>query len=77
MKKINHLIYITLFLTIALPTQLFSQYLTEDIFKFSRALGNISNYYVDSVDTEDMVEKAIIGILKDLDPHSTYIPADE
>ncbi|MGM0407921.1 MAG: S41 family peptidase, partial [Bacteroidota bacterium] len=77
MKKINHLIYITLFLIIGLPTQLFSQYLTEDIFKFSRALGNISNYYVDSVDTEDMVEKAIIGILKDLDPHSTYIPADE
>lgn len=77
MKKINHLIYIALFLIMGLPAQVFSQYLTEDIFKFSRALGNISNYYVDSVDTEEMVENAIISILKDLDPHSTYIPADE
>jgi len=76
MKKITHLLYITLFLTI-FPFQLFSQYLTEDIFKFSRALGYISSSYVDSVDSEELVENAIVNILKELDPHSVYIPADE
>jgi len=76
MKKHIYYIYITLFL-IVLPFQLFSQYLTEDIFKFSRALGYISSYYVDSVNSEKIVEDAIVDILKDLDPHSVYIPADE
>ncbi|MEE4196727.1 MAG: S41 family peptidase [Bacteroidales bacterium] len=76
MKKLSYFLYITLFIFIS-PLQLFSQYLTEDIFKFSRALGYISSYYVDSVNSEKIVEDAIIDILKDLDPHSVYIPADE
>jgi carboxyl-terminal processing protease len=74
-KNINTLI-ILLFILI-LPAKLFSQYLTEDIFKFSRALGYISSYYVDSVDSKQIVDDAIINMLKELDPHSTYIPADE
>jgi len=69
--------YIVILILIVFPAKVFSQYLTEDIFKFSRAIGYISSYYVDSVDTKDMVEKAIVNMLKDLDPHSTYIPADE
>lgn len=77
MIKNNFNKYIVILILLVLPAKLFSQYLTEDIFKFSRALGYISSYYVDSVDTKDMVEKAIVNMLKDLDPHSTYIPADE
>ncbi len=69
--------YIFILLLSLLPAKLFSQYLTEDIFKFSRALGYISTYYVDSVDSKQIVEDAIIDILKELDPHSVYIPADE
>lgn len=69
--------YIILVIIFLLPTQLFSQYFSEDIFKFSRALGYISSYYVDSVDSKKLVEDAIITVLKDLDPHSVYIPADE
>ncbi len=69
--------YILISLLFVLPTSLFSQYLTEDIFKFSRALGYVSAFYVDSVDSEKMVEDAIIKMLKELDPHSVYIPADE
>jgi len=75
-RKFKFLTYILLFLAL-LPNQLFSQHLTEDIFKFSRALGYISSYYVDSVNSEKLVEDAIIDILKELDPHSVYIPADE
>ncbi len=42
-------------------------------------LGDIKRFitseYVDSVDTEKLTEDAINGMLRDLDPHSSYIPA--
>ncbi len=37
----------------------------------------IASYYVDTIDTTKVVEDAIIAMLKDLDPHSTYSNADE
>lgn len=37
----------------------------------------ISQLYVDSVDEKKLVEDAIIGMLKELDPHSSYSNADE
>ena len=77
MLKVNFHKYLLISFLLIFPSSLFSQYLTEDIFKFSRALGYISSYYVDSVDTKELVEDAIIDILKDLDPHSVYVPADE
>jgi len=77
MNKQKILIYSAIILLYLIPVRVFSQYLTEDIFKFSRALGYISTFYVDSVDSKELVETAIVSILKDLDPHSVYIPADE
>ena len=46
-------------------------------FKFGQFIDYLDNYYVDTVNAEQIVEDAIIGILENLDPHSTYIPADE
>ena len=37
----------------------------------------ISQLYVDTVNVEKMTEDAIRGILKELDPHSTYTPKKE
>ena len=37
----------------------------------------INNFYVDTVDTKKMVDSAIEGFVKTLDPHSTYIPAEK
>ena len=37
----------------------------------------IANLYVDPVDENKLVEEAIIGMLKDLDPHSTYSDPEE
>lgn len=34
-------------------------------------------FYVDTVTTEKLAENAIRGMLKELDPHSTYLTADE
>ena len=41
--------------------------------KFATMLYLIDNYYVDSTRTDSLTEKAIIAMLKELDPHSAYI----
>ena len=45
--------------------------------KFSTTLQLIEFGYVDSIDSPDLVEKAIIAMLKELDPHSAYIKAED
>ncbi len=37
----------------------------------------INNFYVDSVDANLLAKEAIVSMLKKLDPHSVFIPADE
>jgi carboxyl-terminal processing protease len=54
-----------------------SQVLNEETFKIGRTFGLIDNFYVDSVNLNKLAEKAIIEILKNLDPHSTYISAKD
>ena len=43
--------------------------------KISSILNYISNHYVDTINTKQLEEKSITALLKNLDPHSDYIPA--
>lgn len=45
--------------------------------KFDEIMDNIQRFYVDPVDGKSLTEAAIIAMLEKLDPHSTYIPAEE
>ena len=54
-----------------------SQVLNEGTFKIGRTFGLIDAFYVDSADMDMLAEKAIIEVLKNLDPHSTYISAKD
>ncbi len=45
--------------------------------KLTNVLNYIEDEYVDTVDRQELVENAIPEILKQLDPHSVYIPAKE
>ena len=54
-----------------------AQMINEQTMKFGRTLALVEAFYVDSTDKEKLTEKAIIEILKNLDPHSIYIPKDE
>ena len=45
--------------------------------KLSYAEQAIARMYVDSVDQDKLVEEAIVGMLKSLDPHSSYTNAKE
>ena len=75
-RKIMHraIFGITLFL---LTFSASSQVLNEGTFKIGRTFGLIDAFYVDSADMDMLTEKAIIEILKNLDPHSTYISAKD
>lgn len=49
----------------------------EQLNKFKEVLFTVEKYYVDDVDTPELVESAIGGMLSELDPHSVYIPAEQ
>ena len=74
MKKI-------LLLTIGLLSCLISakaqKSVDEQIRKLIISTITINNYYVDSVNTEKLVEDAIRGMIEKLDPHSAYSTAEQ
>lgn len=45
----------------------------HDLEIFTKILEKVQQNYVDEVDTHKLVEKAIDGMLSDLDPHSQYL----
>ena len=45
--------------------------------KLDLIISMIQNSYVDTVDTRQIVENTIPVLLKDLDPHTVYIPAKD
>lgn len=45
--------------------------------KLMEVMDKVSRYYVDSVDEEQYVEETIVQMLHELDPHSSYISAEE
>lgn len=49
----------------------------SDIQKFAVALYAVTSHYVDTVNSEKMVDNAIVGVLEKLDPHSIYITKSE
>ena len=73
MKKFSILFTFSIFTTI-----LFAQGISSmQQRKLSNALTAISNLYVDSINDKKLVESTLTAILKDLDPHSSYIPKEE
>ncbi len=53
------------------------QLMNEQTLKFGTVLDNINKYYVDSIDEEKLTEDAITALLKELDPHSSYLTRKE
>ncbi|MBL7923168.1 MAG: S41 family peptidase [Bacteroidia bacterium] len=49
----------------------------NNVQKIDALLNMISYAYVDSVDQKKITEDAIRALLKELDPHSSYIPAED
>ena len=57
--------------------ELKAQDVQSNTMKFGRLLRLIDSYYVDSTKVDDLTEKAIVEVLRNLDPHSVYISKAE
>lgn len=70
--------YILIFgLAFSLTNTIFAQKQSEASKKLSLASMAITNFYVDDVDENKVTEEAIKAMLKELDPHSTYLDPKE
>lgn len=74
MKGIRSYIFTLVFLMTCATTR---ADVYEDTKAFGRTLMAIESLYVDTVDTGYLTETAIKALLKELDPHTTYLNADE
>ncbi|HEX2395979.1 MAG TPA: S41 family peptidase, partial [Bacteroidales bacterium] len=71
--KLSGISVMLLLVSVSMHSQMFS----EEAFKFGKVLEWIDKYYVDSVNQNKLVEHAITELLKDLDPHSSYLTKEE
>jgi len=73
------LLFLLFSLLLLFPALLFSQQPdpNEGLRKIQVALQIINYAYVDTVNEAQLVDKAIVEMLKELDPHSIYIPKEE
>lgn len=70
-------IFICLLLLSSVAGTLLAQPGNEPAYKIARAINWIQMYYVDSVNMDKLVDDALVNILKELDPHSTYLTKEE
>lgn len=49
----------------------------EQVKKYAEVLNLVSQYYVDTVDSQKLTEVAINALLQELDPHSVYINPEQ
>lgn len=84
MKKINPIVWFPIAIAVSVTAGMwigsyFSDHknnsTTED--KLNSIFSLIKNNYVDSVDVDNIIELTIPKLLANLDPHSTYIPAQD
>ena len=67
------LVTVGILLGIGIQKVISSDNLRESLRKFNDVLAYTDKYYVDSIDTDKLVDAAINGMLDSLDPHSVYI----
>lgn len=51
--------------------------LNKSLENFNTLMYHIDRLYVDSVNSDELIEEAMVKVLEKLDPHSVYIPAKE
>lgn len=58
------------------PLMSFAEDRYADLQNFSKILNLVQQYYVEDVDTKKLINGAIKGMLRELDPHTNYMPPD-
>lgn len=65
-----------IFLVSTMVVYSFAQERYTELQNFSKVLNLIQQYYVEEVDTKKLIQGAIKGMLKELDPHTSFMPAE-
>lgn len=68
--------YMVLAIIAVAPQVLQGQWNVEAI-KLAQVMEKVSHFYVDSIDESDVVERTIVRMLHELDPHSSYLSKEE
>lgn len=76
-SKIFRWIGFVLFLIVFSTIFSSAQEVEQNMYKFGRLLRLVDTQYADSVNIPSLTEKAIVGMLREMDPHSVYITKDE
>jgi carboxyl-terminal processing protease len=63
-------------LSLVLSPLAFSEVPYKQLEKFSKILQFVESQYVEPIESGKLVESAIGGLLSELDPHSSYLPAE-
>ena len=58
------------------PIYSFAEERYSELQNFSKILNLVQQYYVEEVDTKKLVNGAVKGMLKELDPHTNYMPPE-
>jgi len=58
------------------PLKVYAQEKYAELQNFSKVLNIIQQYYVDAVDSKKLIQGAMKGMLKELDPHTNYMPPE-
>lgn len=75
-KKISGALILLFVVLTAKPMWSWAEDRYTDLQNFSKILNLVQQYYVEPVDTKKLVNGAIKGMLRELDPHTNYMPPD-
>lgn len=75
-KKISLSVVLLFVVFSAKPMWSWAEERYSDLQNFSKILNLVQQYYVEPVDTKKLISGAIKGMLRELDPHTNYMPAD-
>ncbi len=71
---VSFLVVVALLLGMQISSVISADNIFDQLNKFKDVLSLTDKFYVDTVNTQKLVESAITGLLNNLDPHSVYIP---
>ncbi|MCS6819892.1 MAG: S41 family peptidase, partial [Chitinophagales bacterium] len=78
MSKCLYFVWSSIVFLLGLPQAILSQNIPYDQGqKLKDVMNIIRTYYSDSIDEKKLVDDAIVRLLEDLDPHSSYVKAED
>ena len=73
--KLPCIIFIFIFISFGFYNNSVDRY--KKLKTFTELLRLINDTYVDTINVDNIIDGAIVGMLNGLDPHSNYIPSDD